>query len=407
MGNLTKKRWKLWQGISLNVILLGLVSFITDISSEMIHPLLPVVIVTLGGGGLAVGLIGGLGDSLSSVLKVFAGFWSDKTGRRKPFISCGYALSSICKVFLAFSTMWQHILVLRPAERVGKGLRTAPRDAIIADSSVEQRGKAFGLHRAMDTAGAIGGSLLAFLLFYFVGLGFKSIFLLAGFIGLSALIPLWWVKDKRRKPKKGLSLTIGLKGLSRPLRWFILVAVLFSLADFNYMFFLLRAKEAFPDPKISVALPILFYVWFNLIYTLFSLPMGALSDRVGRKPLIISGYSLFGLACLGFIWGRSWAHFLVLFGLYGLVYALVDGQQRAFVSDLSKGELRGTALGTFHTCIALANLPDGLIAGYLWQYVHPWTVFLYGAGMAFLTVGLFVILTLKGAFNSVSASPPS
>ena len=401
MKNYQRTGGKLWQGISLNVILLGIVSLITDVSSEMIHPLLPMFIVALGGGGLAVGLIGGLGDSLASILKVFAGFWSDKSGKRKPFIFSGYALSSVCKIFLAFSTVWQHILILRPAERIGKGLRTAPRDAIIADSSVEQRGKAFGLHRTMDTAGAIGGSSLAFLLFYFLGLSFKIIFLLAGIIGASALIPLLWVREKKRKPKKSLSLRIGLKGLSKPLRWFIFISVLFSLADFNYMFFLLRVKEAFPDPKVSVALPILFYIWFNVIYTLFSLPMGVISDRVGRKPILMLGYSLFGITCLLFIWGRSWAHFLLLFGLYGLVYALVDGQQRTFVSDLSKEELRGTALGTFHTSIALANLPDGLIAGYLWQYVHPSAVFLYGGIVAFLTAGLFTVLNLKGVFNFV------
>jgi len=395
-----KNHKKLWQGISLNVILLGLVSFITDVSSEMIHPLLPMFIIALGGGGLAVGLIGGLGDSLASILKVFAGFWSDKSGKRKPFVFFGYILSSICKIFLAFSTVWQHILVLRPSERIGKGIRTAPRDAIIADSSINQRGKAFGLHRAMDTAGAIGGSSLAFLLFYFLGFSYKSIFLLAGLIGVVAFVPLSWVKEKRREPKKSLSLRIGLKGLSRPLRWFILIATLFSLANFNYMFFLLRVKEAFPDPKISIAFPILFYIWFNIIYSLFSLPAGMISDRIGRKFLLILGYFLFGVTCFGFIWGRSWGHFLILFGLYGLVYALVDGQQRALVSDLSKKELRGTALGTFHTCIALANLPDGLIAGYLWQYIHPSTVFFYGAGMGFLAAGLFIVLNLKGVFNS-------
>ncbi len=394
-----KNHQKLWPGIGINVILLGLVSFITDVSSEMIHPLLPMFIVALGGGGLAVGLIGGLGDSLASILKVFAGFWSDKSGKRKPFVSCGYALSSIGKIFLAFSTVWQHILVFKPAERIGKGLRTAPRDAIIADSSIKQRGKAFGLHRAMDTAGAIGGSSLAFLLFYFLGFSYKSIFLLAGLIGILALVPLLWVKEKKRKPKKDLSLRIGLKGLSRPLKWFIFIAVLFSLANFNYMFFLLKVKEAFPSPKISVALPILFYIWFSIIYSLFSFPIGIISDKIGRRPLLILGYFLFGVTCFGFIWGRSWEHFLIFFGLYGLTYALVDGQQRALVSDLSKKELRGTALGTFHTCIALANLPDGLIAGYLWQYVHPSTVFLYGAGMGFLSAGLFVILNLKGMFN--------
>jgi MFS family permease len=364
----------------------------------MIHPLLPMFIVGLGGGGMVVGLIGGLGDSLASILKVFAGFWSDRSGKRKPFIFTGYLLSSLSKIFLALSLVWQHIFILRSVERVGKGLRTAPRDAIIADSSLKMRGKAFGLHRAMDTLGAIGGSVIAFLLFYFLRFDFKPIFLLAGAVGICALIPLFWVKETRRESRI-FSFKISLSQVSRPLRWFILVATLFALGNFSYMFFLLRIKEMVADPRWSVALPVLFYIWFNAVYTLFSLPLGALSDIIGRRPLLILGYFLYGVVCLGFIWAGSWALFILLFALYGLVYASIDLGQRAFASDLSGKDYRGTALGTFHTSIGLAALPANLVAGFFWQWVSPLSSFAYGAGMGGLAALLFLFVGAKQRFQ--------
>ena len=171
------------KGVSSNILLLGIVSFLNDLSSEMIRPILPMFITALGGTGLAVGAIGGLMDSISSVLKVFCGFWSDRTGRRKPFVFAGYLLSSVFKLFLALSTIWQHVLIFAGLERVGKGLRTAPRDAILADSMPKEKGRGFGLHRALDTSGAVAGTVAVLLLFWFFGFDFKSIILLAATIG--------------------------------------------------------------------------------------------------------------------------------------------------------------------------------------------------------------------------------
>jgi len=368
--------------MSINIILLGIMSFLTDTSSEMMMPILPMFIVALGGAPLAVGLIGGLGDSVSSILQVFSGYWSDKFGRRKPFVFSGYAVSAIAKLFLPLSTIWQHILVLRPSERVGKGLRTAPRDAIIAESAgAGVRGKAFGIHRAMDTSGAILGSALVLILFWFLGLDFRPILLVSAIIAFFALAPLCLVREKVRKPGK-FTLKISLKALPKDLRMFVLIATIFALGNFTYMFFILSAQDFFTQmfpERMAIAIPILLYMLFNIVYTSFSIPSGMLSDKIGRRNVLLLGYLLFGLTCLGFASLHSTTSFVILFCLYGLAYASIDGTQRAFTSDLSSEEVRGTALGTFHTSLSLATLPASLIAAVLWQYVNPSAAFIYGA----------------------------
>lgn len=383
---------KSFLGINVNIVLLGLVSFLTDTSSEMILPILPFFIAALGGTGLAIGLIGGLEESVASILKVFSGYWSDRYGRRKVFVFSGYLTSSISKIFLAFSTMWQHVLILRPLERVGKGLRTAPRDAIIADYAGEEvRGKAFGLHRALDTSGAILGSALALALFWFLKLEFKTIIFLGALIAFSALIPLYVVRERRVKVKR-ITLKISLTELPSSLRLFILIATLFALGNFTYMLFLLKAKQFFAE-EIAVAMPILLYVWFNIIYASFSMPLGMLSDKIGRRSVLSFGYLLFGLTCLLFALPLSMFSLIILFALYGLVYAMIEGNQRAFVSDLAPKELRATSLGTFHTAIGFAALPSGIIAGALWQYIDPTAAFFYGSALGLLAATL---LALKG-----------
>ncbi len=373
-----------------NIILLGLVSFFTDVSSEMINPILPMFITALGGAGLVVGIIGGLGDSISSILNVFSGYWSDKVGKRKPLVFAGYGISALAKMLFPFALVWQHILALRVFERVGKGIRTAPRDVILAASTEKGgRGRGFGIHRAMDSSGAVIGSAIAFILIWHFGFSFKTIFLAAAFIAFLALIPIFPVKEKTAKIKK-ISLKIGLKKLSKPLKIFILIATIFSLGNFSYMFFILRSQEFFAK-DLAIIMPILLYIIYNIVYALFSIPAGIVSDKIGRKNVLLFGYFLFGLTCLGFAFFHSLTSFIILFILYGLVYALTDGTARAFVSDISEKEVRGTALGTFHTAISIATLPASLIAGALWQFVAFGATFIYGASMAFLAVFLLLI----------------
>jgi len=381
-----KKRF--FQGLGVNVFLLGLVSLLTDLSSEMVMPILPMYITALGGTAFAVGLTGGLGDSVASALKVFSGYWSDKFGVRKPFVFWGYALSAMAKLSLAFSTVWQHAMIARSVERVGKGVREAPRDAIIADSTEYRvRGKAFGVHRAMDTTGAIGGSLLAFLLYWVFDFRFEWIILACAAVAFVALVPLFRVAEVRREPQKNRGLGISFKALPGQLRLFVLIAAIFALGNFTYMFFVLRAQDVFGESfsdREAVGLAILLYALYNVVYAAVSIPAGVLSDRIGRGRILALGYLLFGLTCIGFAFLDSRASLVALFGVYGLVHALVVGAERAYACDLAPDDVRGTALGTLHAFMGLAALPAGLIAGTLWDGFGAWATFTYGGGLGLL-----------------------
>ncbi len=375
-------------GISINVLLLGVVSFLNDLSSEMIMPILPMFISALGGAGVVVGLIGGLRDSISSILKVVFGYLSDRTGRRKIFVSSGYLTSAVFKLLLMLSKAWQHVLAFASLERVGKGLRTAARDAIIADSMPKQRGKGFGVHRAFDTAGAICGSLVAFALFWFFGFEFKSIIFMAAMLAFLSLVPLSFVKERKRKPQK-ISLKLGLKNLPTKLKLFILISAIFALANFSYMFFILRAQELFIG-RLAIGAPILLYVLFNIFYAGFAIPFGTLSDKIGRRRVITFGYLIFSLTSFGFAFFNSLSAFMLLFALYGIANAIINATQRAYVSDLSPSKLRATSLGTFHTTIGLVSLPASLIAGFLWQSVSPASMFVYGGSLSIISAVLFI-----------------
>jgi len=379
---------KFLKGIGLNVILLGLASFINDISSDMIFAVMPLFIASLGGAGIAVGLIGGLGDSISGILKVFSGYWSDKFGKRVPFVFWGYFISSVAKLLFPFIKAWPALAVLVPIERTGKGLRTAPRDAVIANSTLPSfKGKAFGIHRALDTTGAFLGALGAFLLFWFLKLELKLILFIAAIIAFFALLPILFVKEKITTLKKTLSLRISLKNLPLNFKRYLVAQTLFALGNFTYMFFVLKSKIVFDgifSLRFAVALPILLYVWFNIIYALSSTPAGIISDKIGRKKTLILGYCVYSFTCFGFIFSNSLGLFMILFAMYGLSFGLIEATSRAYVSDFVADDLAGTALGTFHTCISLAVLPAGMIAGMLWNF-NPNFTFIYGTVLGILS----------------------
>jgi MFS family permease len=395
---MSKKR--LFAGISLNIVLLAFASFLTDVSSEMILPILPLFITTLGGGGLAVGLIGGLSDSLASILKVFSGYWSDLTRKRKPFVFWGYFSSAVAKLFFPLAQSWPVLLILRPIERIGKGLREAPRDALLADSSLpEIRGKIFGLHRTADTLGAFLGASLALIFYWLLKLEFRGILLIAGVTAFSALVPLFFVKEKKSgSPSSNnflsSSLRLNITALEPQFKHYLFVVTIFALGNFTYMFFILRAKKyflhLFPEHLANI-FPILLYIWFNIFYTLFSLPGGILSDKIGRKKVIILGYIIFFFTCLGFSFANSTVLFIFLFAFYGIAYAFIEANQRAYAVDFVSAEKRGLALGTLHTMLSLATLPGGIIAGLLWN-LHFSLPFLYAAILTLISVLIFLRL---------------
>ncbi len=363
-----------------NIYLLGLVSLLNDASSEIIQPILPLFLASLGAGGLAVGLIGGLADGLPSLFKLLSGYWSDRLRRRKPLVAAGYAISAVGKLLLTLAFSWQHVFILKTIERSGKGVRSAPRDAIIAESAPrEGRGRGFGVHRALDSLGAVVGSLLAYLLWQ-GGMDYRTIFLVAGSVAFVALIPLIPVKEVSRSPVGPLR--PALSNIPPGLGPFVAIASLFALGNTSYMFFILRAQEFFSG-SMAVGAPLLLYVLFNLVYAIFSIPCGSWSDRVGRKRVLTIGYLLFALVSLGFALVASAPGLVLLFALYGLVFAIVDGAERAFVSDLCHQDVRGTGLGVYYGAVGVSAIASGLVAGALWQGFGHEATFLFGAAAAF------------------------
>jgi MFS family permease len=364
-----------------NIILLGLVSLLNDISSEIIQPILPLFITSLGGGMVALGLIGGISDGLPSILKVFAGYWSDRFGKRKPIVVAGYGLSAMTKLLLPLSVTWQQVFGLRTLERCGKGIRSAPRDAMISESaSTGAMGRGFGLHRSMDSLGAVIGSLAAYLLWK-GGMDFRSIFLVAGILAIVGLIPFFRVRESFSSPSTLPRLSLS--DLSPELREFIAIASLFALGNINYMFMILRAQEFFTGAQ-AVAIPLLLYVLFNVVYAALAWPVGIWSDRIGRKNVLVMGYALFAATALGFAIVSSEVGLIILFALYGLVYSMVDASERAFVSDLSMPSVRSTSLGFYYGAVGFAAIFSGLVAGGIWAEFGAGATFAFGAVAAAL-----------------------
>jgi len=372
-------------GITTNVILLGLTSMFMDVSGEIITAILPLFLSSLGAGAIAIGFIGGISDSAVSIFKIISGYLSDKTGKRKPFVIFGYAFSSISRFFIAISSTWPMILVFRPLERLGKGIREPPRDALLAETTKrEVHGKVFGIHQAFDTAGAVIGSILA-LVFIATGLHFRSALMIAAVIAIISVVPLIALKEKVKKSRE-ITLKIGLKGLSKRFKTFLAIVTLFALGNFSYFFFILKAQEVFNSYTTSIML----FVIHNLFYVAFAIPGGVLSDKIGRKKVLTFGYFLFAITFLGFaLISSTLTEFIIIFALYGISKALVESNQRALASDLASKDL-GMAIGTFHMVIGLAALPAGLIAGALWGYVSPSSAFLYGAVVSTIAASWFL-----------------
>ncbi len=375
-------------GFPRNVFVLGLVSLFMDISSEMIYPLIPLYLNNvLHTSKTSIGVIEGIAESTASLLKVFSGWLSDRLGKRKALIFWGYGISVFSRPVLATATSWVHVLLYRFTDRLGKGVRTAPRDAIIADSTRREiLGKAFGFHRSMDTVGAMIGPGIAFALMGVFHDSLQTVFWVSMLPGALAILTIaLFVKDVQgsrgaEKPK------ITLKGFDRKFKVFLFIVALFTLGKTSDAFLVLRAQELGVRTGI---IPVLYLV-FNLISASLSTPAGIMADRVGKRKVILASYILFSLIFAGFAFATSEAHAWILFGIYGIFVAINEGVQRAYVATIIKPEIKGTGYGIYHTVIGLAALPSSIIGGALWQNIGSQALFVYGAAMSLLSCILFV-----------------
>ena len=385
-----------WRSLPKNVWAVGATSFLTDISSEMVINILPLFLSNvLGVRTNIIGIIEGVAEATASLLKVFSGWLSDKLRQRKWITVIGYGISALSKPFFYFATTWEAIAAVRWADRVGKGVRTAPRDALVADSTDERlRGLAFGIHRAADTAGAVVGLAIALLIIWFAQaqntLLTRNTFqiivlvsLLPAFLAILTLIlgtqdvP---VTKQRDMPK------FAFRKLGKPFMFLMLITVVFYLGNSSDAFLILRAQER----GMSVVSVMGMLIVFNLIYTLVSVPFGALSDRIGRKNIIIGGWLLYALVYFGFAFAQEVWHVWVLYSIYGLYYGLTYGITKALIADIVAPELSGTAFGTYSAVVGIINFPASLIAGILWQGWGNWTGL--GAAAPFLFGGMLALL---------------
>ncbi|MFA5144726.1 MAG: MFS transporter [Candidatus Omnitrophota bacterium] len=375
-----------------NIIILGITSLLTDISSEMIYPLLPVFLVTtLGASPAILGLIEGIAESLASMLKVFSGYSSDKTKTRKPLTILGYAGSAFGKIFIYISTGWGHVFAGRLIDRLGKGIRTAPRDALIIDSAKEgKRGAAFGLHRAMDSLGASLGVFISYLLIVHYRGNIKSVFLFSLIPAFLGVLFLFLVKEKKRELKPGVERPkFKWHALDKKLKLFLIFTFIFTLGNSSNQFLLLRAKNM----GSPLALVILFYLVYNIVYCLAAYPASRLSDKIGRRNLLVFGYLFYGLVYLGFAVNNSPGILWLLFGIYGLYMGFTDGVEKALVADIAPSQLRATTIGLHAALVGVGLFPASLLAGMLWQYFGPAAPFYFGGFMGILSsFGLWFIL---------------
>jgi MFS family permease len=409
------------------VVALGLVSLLTDASSEMIYPLLPLFLTTtLGASAVAIGAIEGVAESVAALLKWASGWWSDRLGRRKPLVVLGYGLASVARPLIGVAQSVGQVLALRVTDRIGKGIRTAPRDALISDVvDPGQRGQAFGFHRAADHAGAVIGPLLATALLAWAAVSLRTVFLLAAVPALLAMLVLvFGVRETRtgevqtgdgrretgdeasepsppaadpspplgaRRSALGAGspvLGAGRPALGAPFWRYLAVLFLFTLGNSTDAFLLLRAH----DLGVPVVLAPMIWALLHVVKSAANTPGGALSDRLGRRPLIVSGWTLYAAVYLGFALASDAWHAWALFAVYGVYFGLTEGTEKALVADLVPRGQRGAAYGWFNLAIALGALPASLIFGAIWQTTSPALAFLFGASVAVAAAILLLLL---------------
>jgi MFS family permease len=389
-------------GVKRPVFVLGVVSFLTDVSSEMVYPLVPLFLTSaLGAPVAAVGLIEGLAESAASIFKTVGGWASDRLRMRKPLVSAGYALSAVAKPLLAAAYVWPVALLVRFGDRTGKGVRTAPRDALVADvTPPEERGRAFGFHRAADTLGAVVGPAVALVLLAIFADNFRLIFILAFAPALAGVALVSLVKERPPALAAPTPERAAWRGLGTGFYVFLGISLVFALGNSSDVFLLLRAK----DVGLSNSEVVLSYMLFNTVYAALAMPAGMASDRLGRRSVIGVGFAVFAAVYVGFALAGGGAVIWPLFALYGLYMALTEGVGRAFVTDFVPSERRATALGLYQGAMGAMILLSSVAAGVLWDVVDPAAPFFLGGAAALAALTLLLAALPR---RPISISPAS
>ncbi len=391
-GAVKMKRKPLF-GIQPNAFYAGLTSFFTDTSTKMVYSVMPLFLLSIGASKTTISLIEGIAESTASLLKAVSGYWSDKIGKKKPFMIIGYGITAIITPLYAIARIPIQVLFFRFFERIGKGLRTAPRDSLISSSvQKNEAGKSFGFQKAMDNSGAILGPLIAFLLLSIFHLDYSYIFLLATIPAiLGVLTIIFFIKEGKAEKNEGTN-RASLKNLPKKFYFFLIIIFVFTLGNSADALLLVKTTETGID---KAYIPFV-YMIFNTVSVLLAIPIGKLSDRIGREKLIILGFIVYAITY--FLFGRfnSINVFIFLFILYGFYSALTDGSQKAVISDIVSKELKGTGYGLYHAVLGITLLPASLIAGYLYDKVNSSVPFYFGSAMALIAAILMVIFTVVG-----------
>jgi len=374
-------------GLKRNPFFTGLTSFFTDTSNKMVYSVMPLFLLSIGASKTSIALIEGIAESTASLLKALSGYWSDKIGKNKPFMIIGYGITAIITPFFALAILPIHILFFRFFERIGKGIRTAPRDSLISGSiSKSEAGKTFGFQKAMDNSGAIVGPLIAFVLLTIFPLNFTNIFLIAtipAILGvLTIIIFIKEAKVENHNPQK-----ISLKKLPKNFYFFLVIIFVFTLGNSADALLLVKTSET----GINKAYIPFVYMIFNTVSVILAIPIGKLSDKIGREKLIIIGFIIYAIVYYLFGQFNNFSIFILLFILYGVYSAFTDGSQKAMISDIISPDMKGTGFGIYHSVLGITLLPASLIAGLLYDKVNANAPFYFGSIMALLASLLMVI----------------
>ena len=399
MEEKTNSRKKLMSNGTRNIILLGLISCFADISSEMVYPLIPLYLTAaLGATPVLVGLIEGIAESIASLLKVFSGYISDRFQHKKAIAFSGYATGLLYKIALIFATSWNGILSARVIDRFGKGIRTAPRDVMVSESADQNNmGKSFGIHKMLDMAGSAIGILLSFILLKKIGSNpesYKIIFAISIIPIVIALLLFFFVHEKKekREPVQREYFWKNISQLDHNLKLYLVIAFLFTLGNSSNSFLLLRAYNIGFDSSTTILL----YFIYNLTASLFAIPCGKLSDKIGRKHLLVGGYLTFSLVYFGFAFCTSKPLMILIFVVYGIYTAMTAGAERAFIAEIAPIKLKGTMLGLHSTLVGIALLPASVIAGFLWDKIGVFAPFMFG-GILSLIAALLLATKMRSS----------